>query len=354
MPQAKPQSANNRSTELTTGFAALTFELVPGAGGVTTEAHLLPPGPFRSTDVRPVECAAWQLDAQIAQRVIALAASRKNDILIDFEHQSLRSRDNGKRADAAGWVPRTLEWREGKGLFATNIDWVDDTPKLIAKKKYRYISTVFVYDAETGEVLEIVSIALTNTPAVDGLDPLAALARAALSRGDITVFSTTAGESEMPPTEKEIAALTAAHETAKSQVAELTAERDGLNTQVATLTTERDGLKTQVADLSAKVAGFEKEKADAALAADKAKHAELLQAALADGRIPPALKGWAEKKSLADLTEYLESVNPLAMLNKQVDGKGGGGEHGLSAVELAACTRAGIKPEDFAATKKAG
>lgn len=148
------------------------------------------------------------------------------------------------------------------------------------------------------------------------------------------------------PDEKQVAALTAERDKATAQVAALTAEKETLNKQVADLTSKNT-------ELTGKVAGFEQEKASAALAADKAKHAELLKAALADGRIPPALKGWAEKKSLADLTEYLESVNPLAMLNKQVgDGKPGDGSHGLSRVELAACAKAGLTPEAFAKAKK--
>jgi phage I-like protein len=145
----------------------------------------------------------------------------------------------------------------------------------------------------------------------------------------------------------------------KEAVAALTAERDGLNTKVAALTTENTGLNKQVADLTSKntelvskVAGFEKEKSEAALAADKGKHAELLQAALTDGRLTPAQKPWAEKQSLAALTEYLDSTNPLALLNKQTNGgKGGEGSHGLSTVELAECTKMGVSPEDFAKTK---
>lgn len=325
-------------------FAALTYELVQGADGVTTEAHLLPPGPFRSTDVRPVECAAWQLDAQIAARVIALAASRKTDTLIDYEHQSLRSKDNGKKVIAAGWVPNTFEWREGKGLYAVGIAWTDDARAEIAAKKYRYISTVFFYDAETGEVLEIVSIALTNTPALDGLDALADLARKFSTAGG-SPGNNQRGDEGMPE-DKQLAALTAERDKANAQVAALTAEKEALNKQVADLTSKNT-------ELSGKVAGFEKEKAEAVLAADKAKHDELLQAALTDGRIPPALKGWAEKKSLAELTEYLESVNPLAMLNKQAgDGKPGDGNHGLSKEELVACSRAGLTPEEFAKGKK--
>ena len=91
--------------------------------------------------------------------------------------------------------------------------------------------------------------------------------------------------------EKQVAALTSERDGLKTQVTSLTAERDGLKTQLATLTAERDAQKT-------KLDALEKEKADAALASEKAKHAELLTAALNDGRLTPAQKAWMPASSL--------------------------------------------------------
>jgi phage I-like protein len=335
MPHAKQHTGNN--------FAALTFELVPGADGITTEAHLLPVGPFRSTDTRPVECAAWQLDAAIAARIIARAAARKTDTVIVYEHQDLHSKTNGQKVLAAGWVPNSFEWREGKGLYAVNISWTGDAKREIANKLIRYVSSLFYYDAITGEVLEIVSIALTNTPGLDGLDALADLARKFSTAGGLPPGNTT-GDEDMPD-EKQLAALAAERDVEKQKVAALTADLDKSKTQVAALTAERDALAT-------KVAAVDKEKADAALAADKDKHTELMAAALTDGRLVPAQKVWAEKQSLAALTEYLEATKPIAALARQVEGKGAAGSHGLNDVELAACTRAGLTPEEFAKNKK--
>lgn len=311
--------------------AALTFELAADGSTAPTEAHLLPPGPFRAVDGRPFECPGWQLDAAIASALVSLAAARKNDILIDFEHQSLRSQENGKRVEAAGWIPRTLEWREGKGLYATNINWVGDTAQLIKEKKVRYISAIFVYDSGTGAVLEILSVGLTNTPALDGLEALAALAR--------THYIDSKEEADMPGTTEKLAALTQERDGLKTNVAALTQERDGLTTQVAALTQERDALKAKEA-----AAAAEKEKAD---------HAAMLQAALNDGRLAPAQKAWAEKLSLAALTECLATLTPIAMLTKQTTGldPAAGNTHGLTDVELAACARMRVSPEDFKKTK---
>ncbi len=318
-----------------TALAALAFELMPAQGEVApTEAHLLPPGPFRSTDSRPAECAAWQLDAAIAARLIALASAQKTDIVIDFEHQSLRSKDNGRRVEAAGWIPRTLEWREGSGLWAVGIRWVGDSAALIAAKQYRYISALFLYSPVTGDVLEIVSVALTNTPGIDGLEALADLARSFHHPEEDTAMAD----------EKTLAALTAERDTLSTKVAALAAERDGLNNQVAALTKERDGLTTKVTVL-------EQEKATAAAAADKAKHADMLAAALTSGRLTPAQKPWAEKQPLAALTEYLDATSPLPIAaTSQAGGRQAGGD-GLTPEELAMCTKMGVQPEDFKKAK---
>src|SRR5258708_27555760 len=79
------------------------------------EIQLLPAGEFRAIDGRPAEVQAWKLDRATAERLIAEFNAKKNDLVIDYEHQTLHAEDNGKPAPAAGWI-KALEWREGKGL----------------------------------------------------------------------------------------------------------------------------------------------------------------------------------------------------------------------------------------------
>jgi phage I-like protein len=321
--------------------ASLVFQLgvgeadAEGLAQVTTEAHLLPPGPFRSTDVRPVECKAWQLDTAIAARVIARAAALKNDFLIDYEHQSLRSAANGQPVPAAGWF-KTFEWRES-GLWATGIDWTAEGKERIAEKEYRYISAVFTYYADTGEVLEIVSVALTNTPGIDGLDPLTQ--RAAMSRSAFLTIPSKSTKDDDMDKDQQIAALTAERDALKPQAEQVVQA----NAKVVALTTERDTLKT------------ERDTAQTALTAlkeaqDKDKHATLLTAALTDGRLAPAQKAWAEKQSLAALTEYLDATASLVQQDRQAGASDKGG-HGLNEVELATCTRMGVSPEAYVAAR---
>lgn len=323
-----PHTAPTAAAE-SVALAALVFEVEAGA----TEAHLLPPGPFRAVDGRPHDVEAWQLDAAIAARVIAQQNTRSNDTLIDFEHQSLRAADNGKRVEAAGWF-RDLEWRDGRGLYATSIRWVGDTAQLIADRKVRYVSAVFLYHRTTGEVLEILSVALTNTPALDGLDALAELAR--------KTSTTHVKEPLMTP--EQIAALSLERDTLKTSHAALAAEVGTLKASVAALTAERDTLKAAVDAAAA-------EKAQAALAAETKARDDLITAALGDGRLTPAQKPWAEKQPLASLTEFLGAAPQLPPGGGRQGGGESGGEAALTADEIAMCTRMGVSAEDYLKSK---
>jgi phage I-like protein len=341
-----------RSTELpsttaapTVKTAALSFEIgaANAQGVVPSEAHLLPVGPFRAVDGRPWDCDAWLLDEVIAQRVIERMAGRGNDTLIDYEHQTLHKETNGQPNPAAGWF-RSMEWRAtdqaaGKaGLWAVSVGWTATAKTRIEAREYRYISAVFSYYPSTGEVLEVLYVALTNSPGLDGLDPLTE--SAALSR---SIFATPPQRTEretMKP-EEQIAALTAEVATLKPQAAQvvaLTAQVAALTAQHATVVAERD---TATAALTAHAAKAEKDK-----------HTEMLTAALTDGRLAPAQKPWAEKQSLAALTEYLAATAPLLQDGRQLPAGNTDGGEGLSAIEIATCTRMGVAHKDFLAAKQ--
>ena len=66
-----------------------------------------------------------------------------------------------------------LEWEEGRGLFA-GVDWTDKARAHIRAGEYRYISPVFAFDRQSGAVLRLICAALTNHPALDGMDAASA------------------------------------------------------------------------------------------------------------------------------------------------------------------------------------
>lgn len=138
--------------------------------------QLLPVGPFKARDGRPFDVPGghWQLDGQIAAALIARAKALGQDILIDYDHQTLKTDQNGQPAPAAGWYNGDeIEWREGLGLFIKP-RWTDRAAALVAAKEYRFLSAVFPYDAQ-GRPLELRMTAITNDPGVVGMQALAAL-----------------------------------------------------------------------------------------------------------------------------------------------------------------------------------
>ena len=319
------------------GTAMLSFALGgEGAPNTNTNAQIFPDGLFCSDDNRPATLTKgalthWRMDAAVAQTLIdqmaALKAAGKRGILFDYEHNSCYGDSR-----SAGWI-ETLLYQEGKGLFA-KVAWSPAAQKEISEDVYCYLSPYFRFDSKTGAITELISVALTNVPALSALDAV-----------DLTLnpsHPSLSGDHDIPLSEQEVAALTNERDGLKANLAALTAERESLKTQSAALTTERDALLTQVK-------AFEAKEAEAALTAEKAKHGELLAAALTDGRLTPAQKPWAEKQSAAALTEYLEATKPLPLTQTQSTHEAG--TAALTAEEIAMCDRMGVSHEDFKKAK---
>lgn len=161
-------------------LATCTASALTGAGKTI---RLIPAGLFRTNDGRPAGLAGWMLTASNAGAIIQAAAAQANDLVIDYEHQSMQASKNGQLAPAAGWFKR-LEWRDGEGLFAVDVRWTARASEMIVAREYRYISPVFSFDPKTGEVTRLFSAALTNTPALDGLTDIAAAKRQAGGQSD--------------------------------------------------------------------------------------------------------------------------------------------------------------------------
>ncbi len=346
----------------TTALAVLSFQLTPGSSGTV---QLMPSGPaFRSADGRPADVAAWRIDGAVAARLSAQLASRSNPLVIDYEHQTLLAEKNGQPAPAAGWF-KSVEWREGQGLFATEVGWTAKAAAMIAAGEYRYISPVFEYDRQTGEVLAVRMAALTNAP---GLDGMAAVALSA-ALADYP-FSPTPDfqpeETEMDYLKKLLAALglpaDALEADALTAVAAMKAKADEAEAAAAALValksqapqtpdpakyvpiTAVQDLQSQIAVLSA---GFAKSEAD-----------KLIESALDDGRLNPALKAWAEdlgKTNLVALKAYVAAAQPVAALKgMQTNGQQPGVAGSAAAAgdaELAVMKQLGLSAEEFSKGK---
>lgn len=338
-----------------TAYAACTFEVQADGAAI----QLFPSGAFKARDGRPKEVAAWRIDGAVAARLIAQVAARATDVVVDYEHQTLNSAENGLPAPAAGWF-HALEWREGAGLFATDVRWTERARAMIDAGEYRYLSPVFSYDPKTGEVLDLHHVGLTNYPALDGMASLPALAAA---RFDLAAPGTASAE-ENPVNREQLIALLglssdASEEDIQTALSALKADAgkaEALQAELAAAKAEHqpdparfvpvavvEELKKDIAALKSTQVAGEVE--------------QLVQAGLSDGRLLPAQESWARElgqSNLAALKGYLDKTPAIAALKGQQSGgqPPQGNALGLSETELQVAALTGLTPEAFAAAKQ--
>ena len=346
----------NQPTQIAVG--ALSFSIA----GAAPRVQIFPDGNFRSEDGRPEDAPHWQLTPEIAARVIAKAAARQNDSVIDYEHQTMRSATNGQPAPAAGkW--NALGYEPGYGMWIEAPRWTERAQGYIDAGEYQYISAFFTYEIGSGQILDVLHAGITNFPALDGLDQLTRQAAA-------TYLHT---PHEEHPMDDQLIELLGLDKNA-DDAAILTAVT-ALNTQVQSKTTEVAALTAQVntaqAAATAKpnpepdpakfvsVAVVEELKTQvAALTAGQQDRqvSELVDAGLADGRLLPAQQQWATdlgKSDVAALTNYLGAANPIAALTgQQSDGKTDDDTNtaALTDNQMAICSSMGVDPQEYAKT----
>ncbi|HRD35076.1 MAG TPA: phage protease [Rhodocyclaceae bacterium] len=327
--------------------------------------RLIPAGQFDAPRGAMAGRGPWRLSAEGARRVIAANATRTADILIDFEHQALRAADNGLPVPASGWIdPRSLSFvadGDEPGLYGA-VTWTAEAAQMIAADKYRYLSPVFPYDPDTGEVLDLAHVALTNTPAID--EPMLA----ALSARASAAFPT--GHSGHPHPSQETPAV---NETLKALLAALglpadTTEGDAL-AGVAALKTRADQAQSQLAALSAAtpdpakfvpiavVQGLQSNLAALSDRLNSREVDEVVEAALSAGKLLPAQKDWATdlgKSNLAALKQFVATAHPIAALaGTQTGGAAPGGADGNAQTDaqLAVCRALGLSADEFTKAK---
>jgi len=314
--------------------------------------------------------------------VIQRAAERATDIVIDYEHQTLHSEMNGQPAPAAGWFSGSaLAWREGEGLYATDVRWTDRASSMIEAGEYRYVSPVFAYLPDTGEVLDILHVALTNDPALDGLPALAEQAAARFARftdrpeeGDtVEKLKQLLGLAQDATEEQVNQAVTALKaKLAETLGTEHNATAEAVGEAAAALKSKADQVDAKDQEIASlkqgsgnpdpskfapveTVEALRSEIATLRTAQNNREVEELVQAGLGDGRILPAQEQWARDlggKDLAALKSYLSSATPIASLKgTQTGGQapaGAGNAAGeLTEAQEAICTSMGLDREAY-------
>lgn len=126
---------------------------------VPNEISILPLGDVASKK------GNFKVDEESIQEIITSFKNRKLDLVIDYEHQTLEN----VQAPAAGWIK---DMYQGTNALIAKVEWTDHAKEYLAHKEYKYLSPVIMARTKDRKAIGLHSVALTNTPAIDGMFPI--------------------------------------------------------------------------------------------------------------------------------------------------------------------------------------
>lgn len=374
-----------------------TIQLASAEGALPTEFLIWPLGRVEFNDSRP----ALELNQADLAELVARFQARGVDLVIDYEHQThpevmppeeahvLRP---DRKAPAAGWFKLAAR---SDGLWAVGVEWTPTAAEEVRSKQYRYFSPGYKSSKETGRVIEIMSLGLTNYPATRGLAPLVAkpggnmdelkkflaklkeifgakeeltedaalgLAKAAVEDQDRLIGLAKAGGVDATDRQDAETRLTGLIQTAKARpgdgdgkaVLAKVAEALGLkadadeSTVIGTAKAKTDAADRS-GDLAARVAALESTGAESAAEA-------LVAKAMEDGKIIADQKDWLLKLAKSDPAQakaYVEAAPKIVPTgDKTVSTAKTANAHGPSDEAIQIAKQLGVDPAKLAKTGK--
>ncbi|WP_118882925.1 phage protease [Neisseria meningitidis] len=351
-----------------TFLAALSAAKVGNTDGLI---KIVPKGQFAPVDGRTdTGVAHWTMTADLARQIIAAFDAGQTDLVVDYEHATLKAAETGQQNPAAGWISKYV-WDDDRGLMG-EVKWTQRAKDMIDSGEYRYLSPVLEYDT-LGNVRGLHSVALTNSPALDGM-ALAALSRqnsinpkqeTSMNKEALIKLLGLAADADDKAIE---AALAEAQEklggkTLAEALAEALAEHknepqggEGGKGDAGKPEDNPQGGNAEdgeVAELKAQVAALSKK----VIAMEVGGTSDgLIRAALSDGRLLPHQEASARQLAAKDPEAFknlMEGSLKLAALSKtQTGGKGAqGGEPALTPEEIEVAKQLGISAADYQKAK---
>ncbi len=339
------------------------------AAGAAAKILLLPLGDIHTRDNRHFRID----DVAHAEAIIAASVQHagRRDIPVDYDHQLVYAvgKDRGGRAPAAGWIKPGSLIVTAAGIEG-EVSWTPGAADALAKREYRYFSPTFT-TFKDGRIAAIRFGSLVNDNAIDELPAVAAAAISDVTHQETPVnYAKIAAALGLPADASEedvlaaiagsalpAAVMTAAAlsplGTALGLAADATAE-EIVTAATAAVTAEPDPAKfvpiAVVTDLQGKLAT-----ATAASAATEAE--QLITTASADGKLTPAMQGWAKSYAAKDLPGFKTwlataavVVSPGAIEGDLETAAAQGGV--LTDDEKKICKLTGVTEEKFLAAKK--
>lgn len=358
-------------------FASHATLLAVADGDLPEWYHLIPAGVFSGRDGRGPYSAAFSLIAQAF-------ATHGMPLLVDYEHQSLMASDIAGPVPAAGWITDVQERADG---VWGRIEWTERAAELIRNAEYRYLSPVFGHD-DAGRVTILWGAGLTNNPnlflnelldgSADSTDLWLAAARRALHAAGFAIPSTdslnTGGETLMDKDildalglaeDADTAAALAAIDALKGAASTANAAHAALATKLG-LTADADAeaivahVNTRIDPAQYVPVSAHKAVADELAALKTAAHQKAVDgavnAAVAAGKVAPAMRDWAHSyasKDLAGFEAYVAAAPVIADGSAQgSDTPADDANVALDKTDELIVAAFGLKPESYAAHKR--
>jgi len=109
-------------------------------------------------------------DETAAMSVMKAFEKKQTPLTMDYEHMAASDPPVKAPASASSWVP---EVRNGE-LWATRVNWTATARGEIERREYTRFSPLFLAEPKTNRIMRIINCTLTNTEALDGIEPLVA------------------------------------------------------------------------------------------------------------------------------------------------------------------------------------
>lgn len=325
-------------------------------GNVPEEIKILPLGHVHS------QKGDFEVDDESVKMICEQFKSRNLDLVIDYEHQTLKD----MQAPAGGWIE---EIYKGEDAIIAKVKWTDRAKEYLKNREYRYLSPVVIVRKKDRKATSIQSVALTNTPAIDGMFALV---------NSVDIANLEENEEETQMDMKELAAMLGLPEDATEEdikkalaTAKATMEankanddkKDGkqegegsggtvpvANSVVLSLLGLEKNAKTEdvAAAVMALKAGTGNDEILALKEELKERNAEdMVQMALKEGKITSAQKEWAKAYALSDKEGFKSFVDkaPVVVPQGKMELKDAP-ETGKQDYDVAILKNCGITEED--------
>jgi phage I-like protein len=309
-----------------TGLSLATCDraLAPD-GGAPAWVHLFPEGQMTGRDGRVFDLA------DPAALVLAFQ-SGGIDLPVDFEHQNdiPEAKLNGP-VPAAGWIK---ELRADAGGLWGRVEWTATAAEMIGRKEYRFLSPSFLFHPKTRQIVKLKGAGLVHNPN---------LYLTALASQDPTMQPNTAPKTgpKSPLMQRLVKLLGLAADA--DEEAMLAGLEEALKDRTKPDPAEYMPVET--------VAAMMRERQVERQEMEEGRATEKVNAALRQGYISPAMKGWALSLCRSDgaaFDQFLAASGPTFAHLFKPSGLDGRPPEGSTAresdMEASICSQLGLKP----------